>query len=266
MKTLIHFFLLLIVVAVRGQVGINTQKPETTLEVVGKPSDPNHFDGIIPPRISGNQLAAKTYSATKKGAVVYVLSPASNLSGQAIHLSEAGLYYFDGIVWQTLTKGTDTVEYMLTLSFDENSTEDLQESTTWSAPVNYWAAQNIFLTSIKYYKIGTKNYGGIKGLVRFIKNGPVVSVLFKIYRPNNFSVNNDALIPIAKIFSDLGMQYSSYAQIVLLHTENSTDTFPLLLQNQMIQIPARSINAMSSVYYTFGEVQTYSNALKPRYP
>lgn len=266
MKILLYFFLCLISIPVFGQVGINTQTPEATLDVVGRPGDTNHYDGIIPPRLSGNQLAAKTYSAAKKGAVVYVVSPASNLSGQAIHLSEAGLYYFDGIVWQSLTNEKDTVEYMLILSFDENSTEDLQESTTWSAPVNYWAAQNIFLTSLKYYKIGTKNYGGIKGLVRFIKNGPVVSVLFKIYRSNNFSVNNDALIPIAKIFSDLGMQYTSYAQIVLLHTENSTDTLPLLLQNQMIQIPANSINAMSSVYYTFGEIQTYSNALKPRYP
>ena len=45
---------------------INTQTPETTLEVVGKPNDISHYDGIIPPRITGNQLAAKNISIHKK--------------------------------------------------------------------------------------------------------------------------------------------------------------------------------------------------------
>ena len=60
MKTLIYFFLPFIAILIQGQIGINTQTPEATLEVVGKPHDTNHYDGIIPPRITGNQLAAKT--------------------------------------------------------------------------------------------------------------------------------------------------------------------------------------------------------------
>ncbi|WP_228459156.1 hypothetical protein [Chryseobacterium carnipullorum] len=66
MKTLIYFFLPFIATTIQGQIGINTQTPEATLEVVGKPNDTNHYDGIIPPRITGNQLAAKTYSSAKK--------------------------------------------------------------------------------------------------------------------------------------------------------------------------------------------------------
>ena len=91
MKTLIYFFLSFITISVTGQVGINTQNPEATLEVVGKPNDTNHYDGIIPPRITGNQLAAKTYSIAKKGAVVFATSPASNLSRQVIDIKESGL-------------------------------------------------------------------------------------------------------------------------------------------------------------------------------
>lgn len=68
MKKLSHLLLALTVVSIQGQVGINTQTPEATLEVVGKPNDINHYDGIIPPRITGNQLVAKTYSSSKKGA------------------------------------------------------------------------------------------------------------------------------------------------------------------------------------------------------
>jgi hypothetical protein len=66
MKTLIYLFLSFFGIAVHAQVGINTQTPEATLEVVGKPNDTNHYDGIIPPRITGEQLATKTYSTAKR--------------------------------------------------------------------------------------------------------------------------------------------------------------------------------------------------------
>ena len=101
MKKLSHLLLALIVVSIQGQVGINTQNPEATLEVVGKPNDANHYDGIIPPRITGNQLAAKTYSSAKKGAVVFVTSPATNLSAQVVNITKSGLYYFDGDLWKS---------------------------------------------------------------------------------------------------------------------------------------------------------------------
>ena len=134
MKKLSHLLLALIVVSIQAQVGINTETPEATLEVVGKPNDTNHYDGIIPPRITGNQLAAKTYSSAKKGAVVFVTSPATNLSGQVIHITKSGLYYFDGDLWKSfiqedplntvaLKGNTSTVELIvknsLHLNFDE---------------------------------------------------------------------------------------------------------------------------------------------------
>ena len=134
MKKLSHLLFVLIVISIQGQVGINTQTPETTFDVVGKPNDVNHYDGIIPPRITGNQLAAKTYSLAKKGAVVFVTSPATHLSGQVTHIIEPGLYYFDGTIWKSLEQkdtlntvalrgNTSTVELIvkdnLQLNFDQ---------------------------------------------------------------------------------------------------------------------------------------------------
>ncbi|WP_029292841.1 hypothetical protein [Chryseobacterium hispalense] len=84
MKKLSHLLLALIVISIQGQVGINTQTPEVTFDVVGKPTDVNHYDGIIPPRITGDQLAAKTYLSSKKGAVVYVTSPATTFWGTSL--------------------------------------------------------------------------------------------------------------------------------------------------------------------------------------
>ena len=101
---MIYFFLPFIGLLVQGQVGINTQTPEATLEVVGKPNDITHFDGIIPPRITGDQLAAKTYSSAKKGTIVYVTLPPTILSGQVLYTAKSGLYCFDGNVWKPFTQ------------------------------------------------------------------------------------------------------------------------------------------------------------------
>ena len=74
MKKSSYLLFVLSTTLIYGQVGINTQTPKTTLEVVGKPNDIGHYDGIIPPRITGNQLAAKTYSSAKQGACLLYTS------------------------------------------------------------------------------------------------------------------------------------------------------------------------------------------------
>ena len=112
MSRIYYFLLCLLTLSLHGQVGINTTTPETTFEVVGKPEDLNHYDGIIPPRITGDQLAAKFYPSTKRGAVVFVVSPPVSLTGQVINIIESGLYYFNGTIWKSFQDDTleDVVE------------------------------------------------------------------------------------------------------------------------------------------------------------
>lgn len=264
MKKLIYSFPLLIITLMQGQVGINTQTPEATLEVVGKPSNVNHYDGIIPPRITGDQLATKFYTSAKKGAFVFVTSPATNLSGQVINITESGLYYFDGSLWKPFSKEKNPVEYQIFLKFEPTSTAGLTATSNWSAPVNYSGNTNAYLTSTKNYTIGTKNYGGLKGQVLFRKIQGIVNVKFQMYRSyDSEPISGNAFISIADIYSDIG--YVPY-QMVLLHTENSTQFFPALLENYAIQIPQTSLTAMSTTYYTYGEVQGYSNWVKPMLP
>ncbi|MCW3160831.1 hypothetical protein [Chryseobacterium oryctis] len=90
-----------------SQVGINTEIPATTLDVVGKPSDPSKLDGIIAPRLSGDELSAKTYTSAQTGALVYVNAAAGSLTGQVANVDAPGYYYFDGTVW-VKTSGSDT--------------------------------------------------------------------------------------------------------------------------------------------------------------
>lgn len=82
-----------------SQVGINTSTPKATLEVTGYPSDASKLDGVIVPRITGDQLAAKTYTADQTGATIYVTASATSLAGQVINVNEAAFYYFDGTRW-----------------------------------------------------------------------------------------------------------------------------------------------------------------------
>ena len=86
-----------------GQVGINTDTPKSTLEVVGKPGNVSVADGIIAPRITGNQLFLKNnvYGADKEGTLIYVTSPATgtSLSGDTADVTEKGYYSHNGTKW-----------------------------------------------------------------------------------------------------------------------------------------------------------------------
>lgn len=261
MKTLIYFFISFLSISVIGQVGINTKLPEATLDVVGKPTDLNHYDGIIPPRITGDQLAAKIYSPTKKGTIIFVTFPATDLVGQVTRVTEPGLYYFDGSLWQLFSKEIDPIEYFILLTLESSSTAALTATSTWSKPGDQWGNTNNYLTSAKFYSIGTKNFGGLKGQISFRKVHGIVNVQFQIYRSSDSEpIGGNAFINIGDICSDIGYFPK---QIVLLHTENATQYFPALLENFSLQIPQSSLSSMSTSYYTYGEVQGYSYWKKP---
>ncbi|OBP39650.1 hypothetical protein [Riemerella anatipestifer] len=79
-----------------GNVGINTENPNATLDVVGAPTNAQSLDGIIAPRLTGEQLRAKTYTSNQTGALVYVTLADPNPAGQTIDVTASGYYYFDG--------------------------------------------------------------------------------------------------------------------------------------------------------------------------
>lgn len=89
----------------KSQVGINTQSPKVTLDVIGKPHDPSTLDGIIAPRISGFLLGLKDYTKEERGALIYVTSPDLQPFGQTIHVTSTGYYYFNGNIWEKLISG-----------------------------------------------------------------------------------------------------------------------------------------------------------------
>lgn len=89
-----------------AQVGVNTSLPNATLDVVGNPTDTSKLDGIIAPRITGDQLNVKTYTPLQTGALVYVTA-AGALSDQTVDVNSVGYYYFNGDLnkWVKLNTG-----------------------------------------------------------------------------------------------------------------------------------------------------------------
>lgn len=85
-----------------AQTGIGTISPAATLDVVGKPSDSSALDGVIAPRLTGNELKLKNYTNAQTGAIVYITAADSSPSGQTVNVTASGYYYFDGSVWRSI--------------------------------------------------------------------------------------------------------------------------------------------------------------------
>ena len=99
------------VTSMTAQVGINTETPKATLEVVAKDTlSAATAEGVIVPHLTGAQLQSKdaSYGKNQTDAIVYVTSssPQARVAGaKTINITEPGYYYFDGNVWVALTGG-----------------------------------------------------------------------------------------------------------------------------------------------------------------
>ena len=85
-----------------AQVGVGTTDPKATLDVVGDAATATSLDGIIAPRISGDDLGTKTYGPAQLGAIVYVTVLATTPAGQTVNVTSNGYYFFDSLVWQKI--------------------------------------------------------------------------------------------------------------------------------------------------------------------
>lgn len=90
-----------------SQVGINTENPKVTLDVTASPTDLTKTDGIIAPRLTGDELKAKdpNYTNDQTGAIVYVTAATSPTTTKTSNVTTAGYYFFDGVIWQKLNGG-----------------------------------------------------------------------------------------------------------------------------------------------------------------
>lgn len=98
---------LFIITSLEAQVGVNTESPKATYQVVGKPEIVSVPDGVIAPKISRQQLIDKiSYTAFQIGAIVYVTDLTGSPTGSTQNVNFIGYYYFDGTNWNYMNSST----------------------------------------------------------------------------------------------------------------------------------------------------------------
>lgn len=91
----------------KGRVGVNTPTPASTMDIVGVPADDTVTDGLIAPRLTGDELKAKDalYTSAQTGALVYATAAVGTASTKTANVTSAGYYWFDGSVWVKASGG-----------------------------------------------------------------------------------------------------------------------------------------------------------------
>ncbi|KQT24132.1 hypothetical protein ASG22_08940 [Chryseobacterium sp. Leaf405] len=99
--------LLLGTTAYYAQVGVNTANPQATFEVTAKTTDGSKPEGIIIPKLTGDQIksADTQYTTAQKGVMIYATSAVGTASIKTANITAEGYYYFDGLVWQKMGTG-----------------------------------------------------------------------------------------------------------------------------------------------------------------
>ncbi len=196
MKKLLFLFILIVSNSGFSQVGINTNIPKATLEVVGEPGNVSKMDVIIIPQITGEQLASKTYSADQTGAIIYVTSAATTLSGQVINVDGAGFYYYDGTKWMKAAPAAESVNIY-------NSNGSLTGNRTGNLNGNW----------LNFSGSGYVGIGGVDPLAKlnvngFIQFGPIDSH-YGVGRVVNDNVGEKYGLTQSTYFPAIGIDGSS---------------------------------------------------------
>lgn len=92
-----------------SQVGVNTGTPQTTLDITARRTDNTTAEGIIAPRLTGDQIKSKDakYTVAQTGAIVYATEAVlAAPSGKTANITTPGYYYFDGSLWQKVAKAS----------------------------------------------------------------------------------------------------------------------------------------------------------------
>ncbi|MPT31453.1 MAG: hypothetical protein E2600_07265 [Chryseobacterium sp.] len=91
-----------------SQVGINTETPQATLDVAIKATGASLPEGIIAPRLTGDEIKSRDtlYDTPQKGAIVYATSAVGSASTKTANITAEGYYYFDGSIWTKFGSGT----------------------------------------------------------------------------------------------------------------------------------------------------------------
>lgn len=117
-----------------SQVGIGTDTPKATLDIQAIKTDGSTPEGVIPPRLTADQLALgdAQYDTPQNGAIVYITTPFSSGGGspKTSRVVNVGYYYYDADqqLWMSIGGGAAEPWYSVTTSTGATlNTEDIYQ-------------------------------------------------------------------------------------------------------------------------------------------
>jgi hypothetical protein len=157
MKNIITLAVSLFSLTIFAQVGINNNTPKATLDITAQTTNGSKPEGLLPPRLTGDQIKAgdAQYTAAQAGTIVFATSAASPTTTKTSKITEAGFYYFTGSVWERISSTASTVSY--TTIVDPNILGYVP-STTATASVD--APATLTVGAATATKISAGTFGG----------------------------------------------------------------------------------------------------------
>ncbi|MDQ1162417.1 hypothetical protein QE422_002785 [Chryseobacterium sp. SORGH_AS 447] len=142
-----------------AQVGINTVTPRATLDVAPKNTDGTTAEGVIAPRLTGNQLSAadSKYTAAHTGVIVYATSAPSTSTTKTANVTAPGYYYFDGSIWRGMGAQSTTTTLSISSAIDPNILGYVPSNT---ATANGNAPTTLTVNGVTATRTGITSYNG----------------------------------------------------------------------------------------------------------
>ncbi|MEG0926716.1 tail fiber domain-containing protein [Chryseobacterium sp.] len=148
-----------------SQVGINTQTPKSTLDVMVNPTG-SKPEGIIAPRMTGDALRSRDllYTTDQNAALVYVTLGDTAPAGKTINVTSPGYYYFDAVVTNTWIKlgtgGSSTPAGPTPAAWypggnTESSEKTLGTNNNFDLPIVTNGTEKARLTTAGFFGVGT---------------------------------------------------------------------------------------------------------------
>ncbi|UCA61715.1 hypothetical protein KB553_09310 [Chryseobacterium rhizoplanae] len=94
MKRIITLLFMAIVTKIYSQVGINTVNPQGSLDVAYDPTKPFSAQGLLFPRLTGNEIQQMNVGTVQNGMFVFATSVPTTQTPRTSLITESGLYYY----------------------------------------------------------------------------------------------------------------------------------------------------------------------------
>ncbi|MCW3162689.1 hypothetical protein [Chryseobacterium oryctis] len=214
-----------------SQVGINTENPKASLDVVGKPTLATSPDGVIAPRVTGDQLKAKddVYQSDQIGTLVYVTQAVTTPSIKTAKVDKPGYYMFNGETWK--------------FAFGSNTDDDIVVGELiyyhGSIPANTSGANILASTYLSDLPV----LGGVLRLDAHFSGSSSGTGAWTTFNPRLYNIgNNDIKIWVSEMSTHTGdsdngnikLTPGTYREfddgVYLTQTHNETVTFDITLQ------------------------------------